>query len=157
MPKQDLILAENASEELLFYEKKVLSTLCLLKCKFSQPDFVSADEFVHREQLFLHETFEAYNYLQLCYYQVRLHNNILWLMLILSIMWRNDELSSMMSWVVCLLKDPELFILLAENRQILLKISVIHILLTFIYLVALNLLVNNQLNSSSNSTHHCGI
>ena len=27
---------------------------------------------------------------------------------------------------------------------------------TFIYLVALNLLVNNQLNSSSNSTHHCG-
>ena len=24
------------------------------------------------------------------------------------------------------------------------------------YLVALNLLVNNQLNSSSNSTHHCG-
>ena len=74
VPKQDLILAENASEELLFYEKKVLSTLCLLKCKFSQPDFVSADEFVHREQLFLHETFEAYNYLQLCYYQVRLHN-----------------------------------------------------------------------------------
>ena len=71
VPKQDLILAENASEELLFYEKKVLSTLCLLKCKFSQPDFVSADEFVHREQLFLHETFEAYNYLQLCYYQVR--------------------------------------------------------------------------------------
>ena len=77
VPKQDLILAENASEELLFYEKKVLSTLCLLKCKFSQPDFVSADEFVHREQLFLHETFEAYNYLQLCYYQVRLHNNML--------------------------------------------------------------------------------
>ena len=71
MPKQDLILTEKASEELLFYEKKVLSTLCLLKCKFSQPDFVSADEFVHREQLFLHETFEAYNYLQLCYYQVR--------------------------------------------------------------------------------------
>ena len=40
--------------------------------------------------------------------------------------------------------------------QILLKISVIPILLTFIYLVALNLLVNNQLNSSSNSTHHFG-
>ena len=77
VPKQDLILAENASEELLFYEKKVLSTLCLLKCKFSQPDFVSADEFVHREQLFLHETFEAYNYLQLCYYQVRLHNYVI--------------------------------------------------------------------------------
>ena len=52
-----------------------------------------------------------------------------------------DELS-------CLLKDSEPFILFAENSQILLKISVIPILLTFIYLVALNLLVNNQLNSS---------
>ena len=40
------------------------------------------------------------------------------------------------------------FILFAENSQILLKISVIPILLTFIYLVALNQLVNNQLNSS---------
>ena len=49
----------------------------------------------------------------------------------------------------------DFFILFAENSQILLKISVIHILLTFIKLVALNLLVNNQLNSSSKSTHHC--
>ena len=65
-----------------------------------------------------------------------------------TIMCRNDELSSTMSWVGCLLKDSELFILFAENSQILLKISVIPILLTFIYLVALNLLVNNQLNSS---------
>ena len=48
----------------------------------------------------------------------------------------------MMSWVVCLLKDSELFIFFAENNQILLKISVIPILLTFMYLVALNLLVN---------------
>ena len=48
------------------------------------------------------------------------------------------------------------FILFAENSQILLKNSVIPILLTFIYLVALNLLVNKQLNSLSNSTHHCG-
>ena len=62
----------------------------------------------------------------------------------------------MMSWVGCLLKDYELFILFAENSQILLKKSVIPILLTFIYLVAINLLVNNQLNSSYNSTHHCG-
>ena len=54
----------------------------------------------------------------------------------------------MMSWVGCLLKDSELFILFSENSQILLKISVIPILLGFIYLVALNLLVNNQLNSS---------
>ena len=60
----------------------------------------------------------------------------------------NDELSSTMSWVDCLLKDSELFILFAENSQILLKISVIKIIWTFIYLVALNLLVNNQLNSS---------
>ena len=48
-------------------------------------------------------------------------------------------------------------ILFAENSQNLLKISVIPILLTLIYLEALNLIVNNQLNSSSNSTHHCGI
>ena len=53
-----------------------------------------------------------------------------------------------MSWVGCLLIDSELFIIFAENSQILLKISVNPILLTFIYLVALNLLVNNQLNSS---------
>ena len=55
--------------------------------------------------------------------------------------------AAMMSWVGCLL---------TENSQILLKISVIPIFLTFIYLVALNLSVKNQLNSSSNSTHHCG-
>ena len=53
----------------------------------------------------------------------------------------------MMSLVGCLLTDSELFILFAENSQILLKISVILILLTFICLVALNLLVDNQLNS----------
>ena len=67
---------------------------------------------------------------------------------IVTIMCRNDELSSTMSRVGCLPKDSELFILFAEDCQILLKISVIPILLTFIYLVALNLLVNNQLNSS---------
>ena len=64
------------------------------------------------------------------------------------IMCRNDEWSLMMSWVDCLLKDSVLFILFAENSQILLKISVIPILLTFMYLVALNLFANNQLNSS---------
>ena len=53
-----------------------------------------------------------------------------------------------MSWVGCLLKDPELLILFAENSQVLLKISVIPIILTFMYLLALNLLVDNQLNSS---------
>ena len=40
----------------------------------------------------------------------------------------------MMSWVGCLLKDSELFVLFAENSQIFLKISVIPILLTFMYL-----------------------
>ena len=78
------------------------------------------------------------------------------LITILTIMCCNDELSLTMSWVGCLLTDSELFISFAENSQILLKIYVIPILLTFIYLVALSLLVNNQLNSSLNSTHHCG-
>ena len=69
-------------------------------------------------------------------------------------MCRNDELSSTMSWVGCLLKDSELFILFEENSQILLNFFLIPILLIFIYLVALNLLVNKpiqlivQLNSS---------
>ena len=53
-----------------------------------------------------------------------------------------------MSLVGCLLKDSELFSLYAEKSQILLKISVIPILLNFIYLIALVWLVNNQLNSS---------
>ena len=55
-----------------------------------------------------------------------------------------------MSWVGCLLTDSELFMLYMqlENSQILLKISVIPIPLTFMHLVALNLVVNNQLNSS---------
>jgi len=70
----------------------------------------------------------------------------------LTIMCHNDELSSTMSWVGWLLKDSELFILFAENRQIRLKISVIPILLTFIYLVALYLFVINQLNSSLRHT-----
>ena len=56
-----------------------------------------------------------------------------------TIMCRNDELSSTMTWVGCLLKDLEFFfILFEENSQILLKISVTPVLLTFIYLVALN-------------------
>ena len=46
-----------------------------------------------------------------------------------TIMSPNDELSSTMNWVGCLLKDSELFILFAENSQILFKISVFPILL----------------------------
>ena len=48
--------------------------------------------------------------------------------LCVTIMCHNDELSWTMSWVDCLLKDSELFILFAENSQILLKISIIPIL-----------------------------
>ena len=54
----------------------------------------------------------------------------------------------------CLLKDSELFILFAENSQILLKISFIRIFLTFMYLVALKSVSKQptqlivQLNSS---------
>ena len=59
-----------------------------------------------------------------------------------------------MSSVGCLLKESELFILFAENSQILLKISIIPILLTFVYLVALESVSKQptqlivQLNSS---------
>ena len=64
-----------------------------------------------------------------------------------SIICRNDELS-------CLLKDSELFTLFAENSQIILKISVTPIFLTFMYLVALESVSKQptqliaQLNSS---------
>ena len=44
----------------------------------------------------------------------------------------------MMSWVGRLLPDSELLIGFAENSQILLKNSVIPILSTFMYLLALN-------------------
>ena len=57
----------------------------------------------------------------------------------------------MMGRIGCLLKDSELFVLFAENSQIL-KISVIPILWHFMYLVALHLLINNQLNSSLRHT-----
>ena len=40
-----------------------------------------------------------------------------------------------MSWVGCLLKDSEFFVLFAEDSQIHLKISVIPILFTFMHLV----------------------
>ena len=59
--------------------------------------------------------------------------------------------AAMMSWVqrwveldVYVLTNSELFVLCAENGQILHKISVIPSLLTFLYLVALNLLVHKQ-------------
>ena len=60
----------------------------------------------------------------------------------MKILSRNDELS----WLFT--KRIRAFILFAENDQILLKISFVPILLIFLYLVALNLFDNNQLNSS---------
>ena len=64
----------------------------------------------------------------------------------------------MMNWVwrqvelVVQQKIQSFFVLFAENSQVLLKISVIPILLTFMHLVALNLLVNNQLIVELNSS-----
>ena len=58
-----------------------------------------------------------------------------------------------MSWLGCLLKDSELLVLFAENSQIILKISVIPILLTFIYLVAPNLLKQRQTITSVMAVH----
>ena len=82
----------------------------------------------------------------------RSNKNILWQVCA-------NELNLSISWVGSLLTDPELFILFSENSQIFLKFSLIPILLTFIYLVALNLLVNNQLNSKSTqliiAAHNC--
>jgi len=43
------------------------------------------------------------------------------------------QVSSTMSWVGCLLKDSKFFVSFAENSQIILKLSVFPILLTFIY------------------------
>ena len=76
----------------------------------------------------------SYNRSIICFHEFWIYKTCV------TIMCRNDELSSTMSWVGGLLKDSELFILFAENSQILLKISFIPILLTFIYLVTLNLL-----------------
>jgi hypothetical protein len=64
------------------------------------------------------------------------------------------EFDDALSWLFT--KRFRGFYLICRNSQILLKISFIPIPLTFIYLVALNLLVNNQLKSLSNSTHHFG-
>ena len=63
----------------------------------------------------------------------------------------NDELS----WLFT--KRFRAFILFAENSQILLKISVIPILLTFIYLVALNLLNSKQSTQLIIAEHNCHI
>ena len=48
---------------------------------------------------------------------------------------RNDELSSSLSLVGYLLTDTELFILFAQNSQILLKFFVIPNFLTLVYLI----------------------
>ena len=65
-------------------------------------------------------------------------------------MYRNDEMSSTMSYKFVFYWQIQSLFLFAENSQILLKISVIPILLNLMYLLALDLLVNNQLNSLLN-------
>ena len=74
-------------------------------------------------------------------------------------MCRNDELSWLFTKRFRVRYGYPLSTLFAKNSQNLLRIAVITILLTFIYLiylVAQNLLVNNQLNSSFNATYLCG-
>ena len=66
-------------------------------------------------------------------------------------------MSSTMSWVGRLLKDSEIFILFADNNQILLKISVIPILLTFVYLVFSTWFVSKQPTQLIIAAHNCHI
>ena len=73
----------------------------------------------------------------------------------MTIVCRNDELSSIVSLVGCLLPDSEFFILFAEHSQILLKISVNPILLTFMYLVALSLLSTHRRTQLIIAAHNC--
>ena len=61
------------------------------------------------------------------------------------------EFDDELSWLFT--KRFRAFYLICWKKYLILNIFVIPIFLTFIYLVLLNLLVNNQLNSSSNSTH----
>ena len=74
-------------------------------------------------------------------------------------MCHNDELSSMMSYVGCLLTGSKIFLILfAENSHIFRKTSVIPILLTFMYLVGLNLLVKTTTHRPTQlviAAHNC--
>ena len=65
------ILTENTDSELVFYEQKIHITLCLLQCKKSHTDYIDENDFVKKEIILEFENYEPYNYLQLCYYQLK--------------------------------------------------------------------------------------
>ena len=78
--------------------------------------------------------------------------------LYVTIMCHDDQLSLTKNWVGCLLTDSKIFILFAENSQILLKISVIHILWTFMYLLAVFNLRTNSIHRLTQliiAAHNC--
>ena len=74
-PKETLLF-DNTDEELKFYEAKIRITLCLLNCKKSHKDYIEANDFVQKSILQDFENYEPYNYLQLCYFQVRYGKSI---------------------------------------------------------------------------------
>jgi hypothetical protein len=57
-------------EELEFYERKVKSTLCLMKCKKANLGIHRDSEFVRKDIVDSFDAMEHYNFLQLCYHQV---------------------------------------------------------------------------------------
>ena len=67
---QHILNQANLEDDLQFYQKKILYTLCNIKCKAASPFFVRDDDFVNKEVLAHFESQEPYNYLQLCYHQV---------------------------------------------------------------------------------------
>ena len=67
---QHILTQANLEDDLQFYQKKILYTLCNIKCKAASPFFVRDDDFVKKEVLEHFESQEPYNYLQLCYHQV---------------------------------------------------------------------------------------
>lgn len=67
--RSSLIVSNDKAEDLKFYERAILNTLCLMKCKQervnTRPDFAAPKK--------IDDDFEArntYDYLQLCYYKV---------------------------------------------------------------------------------------
>ena len=104
-----------------------LYCLLLLVTWFLQYIQVSSVLFPRKNLQSSNYIFRRNNWIQsVCYFFGKINelSNLLnQLLSIVTIMCRNHELSSTMSWVDCLIPDAELFILFAENSQILLKIS----------------------------------
>lgn len=69
-PKNQSIFNDNQDLELVFFEHKIKTTLCLLQCKAYAKDFKKDNEYVSKEVTKEFEEYEPYNYLQLCYHQV---------------------------------------------------------------------------------------